>query len=189
MSGDDLRRENEIIERSRRDPKAFAELYNTYFDRIYYFILRQTGDEDTAGDLSSQTFINALHHLPKYQFRGYPFSAWLYKIATNEVNKYYRKKKGTMVFSIEEGRIRELVEQTNSSTGDVDEELIQRLLTYLKDLPTEMLQVLELRFFEDKDFREIAFILDITESGAKMRTYRALDKLRSQFHIKMKYDE
>ena len=51
-----------------------------------------------------------------------------------------------------------------------------------------MVQVLELRFFEDKDFKEIAFILDITESGAKMRTYRALDRLRQQFNLRVKYD-
>lgn len=69
-----------------------------------------------------------------------------------------------------------------------DEEIIQRLMNYLKELPTEMLQVLELRFFEDKDFKEIAFILDITESGAKMRTYRALDRLRKNFNLRIKYD-
>jgi len=51
-----------------------------------------------------------------------------------------------------------------------------------------MLAVLQLRFFEDKDFKEIAFILDITESGAKMRTYRALDRLRKDFNVKIKYD-
>jgi RNA polymerase sigma-70 factor (ECF subfamily) len=51
-----------------------------------------------------------------------------------------------------------------------------------------MLEVLELRFFEDKDFKEIAFILDITESGAKMRTYRALDRLRTKFNLSIKYD-
>ncbi|MND04943.1 RNA polymerase sigma factor SigX [compost metagenome] len=51
-----------------------------------------------------------------------------------------------------------------------------------------MLQVLELRFFEDKDFKEIAFILEMTESGAKMRTYRALDKLRQHFKLKVRYD-
>jgi RNA polymerase sigma-70 factor (ECF subfamily) len=45
---------------------------------------------------------------------------------------------------------------------------------------------LELRFFEDKDFKEIAFILDITESGAKMRTYRALDRLRKNFNLRIK---
>ena len=189
MRDDEIRQENDIIERSRRDTRAFGQLYERYFDRIYYFALRQTGDEDVAGDLASQTFVNALHHLPRYQFRGLPFSAWLYKIATNEINKYYRKRKGKKVFSIEEARVRELVEQTRPGAEGWDEELIQRLLAYLKDLPTDMLQVLELRFFEDKDFREIAFILDITESGAKMRTYRALDQLRKNFNIKMKYKD
>ncbi|MDZ4714082.1 MAG: sigma-70 family RNA polymerase sigma factor [Cytophagales bacterium] len=188
MRDDEIHAENEIIERSRRDPRAFAVLYEKYFDRIFYFILRQTGDDETAGDLCSQTFVNVLHHLPRYEFRGLPFSAWLYRIATNEVNKYYRKKKGSKVFSIEELRIRELVEQV-TDPGEWDEEVIQRLLAYLKDLPTDMLQVLELRFFENKDFREIAYILDITESGAKMRTYRALDKLRKNFNIKLKYNE
>jgi RNA polymerase sigma-70 factor (ECF subfamily) len=61
-------------------------------------------------------------------------------------------------------------------------------MSYLKDLPTEMLEVLELRFFEDKDFKEISYILDITESGAKMRTYRALDRLRKNFNLRIKYD-
>jgi RNA polymerase sigma-70 factor (ECF subfamily) len=189
MSDEDIRRENEIIERSKRDPKAFGELYEKYFDRIFYFALRQTGDEDTAGDLASQTFINALKNLTRYEFRGYPFSAWLYKITTNEINKHYRRNKGKKIFSIEEARVRELVEQTEQGPDGWDEELIQRLLAYLKDLPTEMLQVLELRFFEDKDFREIAFILDISESGAKMRTYRALDLLRKQFKLRLKYNE
>lgn len=187
MRDEEIRLENEIIERSKKDSRAFGELYERYFERIYYFALRQTGDEDLAGDLASQTFVNALHHLPRYQFRGLPFSAWLYRIATNEINKYYRKNKGKKIFSIEETRVRELVELTNTGPDGWDEELIQRLLTYLKDLPTDMLQVLELRFFEDKDFREIAFILDITESGAKMRTYRALDQLRKHFNIKLKY--
>ena len=53
---------------------------------------------------------------------------------------------------------------------------------------SDMLEVLQLRFFEDKDFKEIAFILDITESGAKMRTYRALDRLRQNFNLRIKYD-
>lgn len=190
MTEEEIRKENEIVELSRRDPRAFAALYEKYFDRIYYYILRQTDDEDTAGDLCSQTFVNVLNHLSTYEFRGLPFSAWLYKIASNEVNKFYRKKKGTMIFSIEEKKVRELVERSDpDGQGTWDEEIMQRLLHYLKDLPTDLLQVLELRFFEDKDFKEIAFILDMTESGAKMRTYRALDKLRKNFNLKVKYDE
>lgn len=185
MSEEELRREYAILERSRKDPRAFGELYEKYFDRIFNFVYRQTDDEDLTADLCSQTFLNALRNIGRYEFRGYPFSAWLYKIATNEVNKHYRKQKKEKVFSIEEIRIRELIDQAQV---EWDEDLIARLMNYLKELPTEMLEVLELRFYEDKDFREIAFILDITESGAKMRTYRALDRLRRSFNLRIKYD-
>lgn len=185
MSEAEILHEYSILDRSKRDPKAFGELYEKYFDRIFSFIYRQTDDEDLTADLSSQTFLTALKNVEKYEFRGVPFSAWLYKIASNEVNKHYRKKKRTQVFSIEETRVRELMEQANEG---YDEEIIQRLMDYLRELPTDMLHVLQLRFFEDKDFKEIAFILDITESGAKMRTYRALDRLRKNFKLRIKYD-
>ena len=182
MSEEEIQQEYKILERARKNPRAFGELYEKYFDRIFNFIFRQTDDEDLTADLCSQTFLIILKNLEKYEFRGVPFSAWLYKIASNEINKHYRKQKGSKVFSIEETRLRELIEQVDEVS---DEELIQRLMNYLRELPTEMLQVLELRFFEDKDFKEIAFILDITESGAKMRTYRALDRLRKNFNLLM----
>ncbi|HEY9047935.1 MAG TPA: sigma-70 family RNA polymerase sigma factor [Ohtaekwangia sp.] len=185
MTEAEIQYEYAILERSKRNPNAFGELYEKYFDRIFNFIYRQTDDEELTDDLCSQTFLSALKNIGHYEFRGVPFSAWLYKIASNEVNKHYRKKKNNKVFSIEEVRVRELFEQANE---DWDEEILQKLLQYFKELPTDMLQVLELRFFEDKDFKEIAFILDITESGAKMRTYRALDRLRKNFNLRIKYD-
>jgi RNA polymerase sigma-70 factor (ECF subfamily) len=185
MSEAEIQQEYAILERSKRSPRAFGELYERYFDRIFNFIYRQIDDEDVTADLCSQTFLSALRNVNRYEFRGVPFSAWLYRIASNEVNKYYRKKKRDNVFSLEEVRVRELMEQTHEIW---DEEILQKLLVYLKSLPTDMLQVLELRFFEDKDFKEIAFILDITESGAKMRTYRALDRLRKNFNLRIKYD-
>ncbi len=185
MSDEEIKHEFEILRRARNDPKAFGVLYEKHYDRIFNYIYRQTDDEDLTADLCSQTFLIALKNLEKYEFRGVPYSAWLYKIASNEVNKHYRQKKRDKVFSLEEVRVRELFEMANENW---DEELIQQLLRFLKQLPTEMLEVLELRFFEDKDFREIAFILDITESGAKMRTYRALDRLRKNFNLRIKYD-
>lgn len=185
MTEDEIRKEYSILERSRKDTKAFGALYEKYFDRIFNYIYRQTDDEDLTADLCSQTFLNALKNSSKFEYRGVPVSAWLYRIASNEVNKHYRKAKRDKVFSIEEVKVKELIERGNE---DWDEELISQLLEYLKDLPTDMLEVLQLRFFEDKDFREIAFILDITESGAKMRTYRALDRLRKKFKLSIKYD-
>lgn len=185
MSEEEIRQEAAIIEKAKKDPKAFGSLYEKYFERIFNYLLRQTGDEELAGDLCAQTFVNTLNNLKRYEHRGVPFSAWLYKIASNEVNKHYRKSKGKKIFSIEEVRIKELVEYTDETW---DEELVEKLIEFMKDLPEDMLHVLELRFYEGKDFKEIAYILDITESGAKMRTYRALDKLRKNFKIKIKYN-
>lgn len=185
MTADEIRQEYDILKRSARHPEAFGELYEKYFDRIFNYIYRQTDDEQLTADLASQTFLNALRNASSFEYRGVPVSAWLYRIASNEVNKHYRRLKRERVFSLEEEKVRELME-----TGDEgwDEELVNKLLEYMKGLPTEMLEVLELRFFEDKDFGEIAYILDITESGAKMRTYRALDRLRKKFNLRIKYD-
>jgi RNA polymerase sigma-70 factor (ECF subfamily) len=185
MTEEEIRAEYAILERSKHDTKSFGKLYEKYFDRIFSFIYRQTDDEELTADLTSQTFLNALRNASKFEYRGIPVSAWLYRIASNEVNKHYRRIRRERVFSIEEDKVRELIENNDENW---DETLVNKLLEYLKDLPTEMLEVLELRFFEEKDFREIAFILNITESGAKMRTYRALDKLRKKFNLSIKYD-
>jgi len=185
MSEDEIREEYVILEKSKKDPNVFGLLYKKYFNRIFNFIYRQTDDEDVAADLCSQTFLNALNHVEKFTFRGVPVSAWFYKIAGNEVKKYYRKKNHTKVFSIEEVKVRELYEYGDN---DWSEEKIEQMINYLNELPAEMLEVLHLRFFEDKDFKEIAFILDISESGVKMRAYRALDNLRKKFNLKIKYD-
>jgi RNA polymerase sigma-70 factor (ECF subfamily) len=185
MSEDEIRQEYEVLDRSKKDVKAFGVLYEKYFDRIFRFIYRQTDDEELTADLCSQTFLLALNNVERYEFRGVPVSAWFYKIAGNEVNKYYRKHKRTKVFSLEEARVRELIAQEND---DYDEERLNLLVEYMKDLPMDMIEVLQLRFFEGKEFNEIAFILEMTESGAKMRTYRALDRLRTKFNLKIKYD-
>ena len=185
MSDDEIRQEYEVLDRSKKDVKAFGILYEKYFDRIFRFIYRQTDDEELTADLCSQTFLIALNNVGKYEFRGVPVSAWFYKIAGNEVNKYYRKRNSTKVYSLEEARVRELIAQENE---DYDEERLYQLVEFMKDLPTDMIEVLQLRFFEGKEFNEIAFILEMTESGAKMRTYRALDRLRTKFNLRIKYD-
>lgn len=184
MTEQEIREEFALLERSKKDPRVFGLLYKKYFNRIFNFIYRQTDDEDVTADLCSQTFLKALNHLDKFTFRGVPVSAWFYKIASNEVNKYYRKQKRSKVFILEEVRVRELYAYTEDSWS---EEQIEQLMGYVKELSPEMVEVLHLRFFEDKDFKEISFILDLTESGVKMRTYRALDHLRKKFNLKIKY--
>jgi RNA polymerase sigma-70 factor (ECF subfamily) len=178
MSEEEIRQEYDVIDRSRKNPAAFGSLYEKYFDRIFNFIYTQTDNEDLTADLCSQTFLIALGNVHKFEFRGVPVSAWFYKIASNEVNKHYRKIKSQKTYSLEEVRLRELFSREEE---DYSEETLDKLFRLMKELPSDMLEVLQLRFIEEKDFKEIAFILDITESGAKMRTYRALDRLRKEF--------
>ncbi len=180
-SEDEIVAEQKLVYAAQQDEQAFGKLYDRYYEGIFGFVYRRTGHEELTADLTSQVFLKALQNIKKYEYRGLPFSAWLYRIASNEVNRYYRKHHKTMVFSLEEGRVAELIEEAEESS----EEKISLLMECLKGLPTSVIEVLELRFFEDKSFKEIAFILEITESGAKMRTYRALEKLRQHLDIKI----
>ncbi len=183
MTGEEIRQEYETIDRAKKDPAAFGPLYEKYFDRIFNFIFAQTDDEDLTADLCSQTFLMALGHVHKYEFRGVLVSAWFYKIASNEVNKHFNKTKSRKVYSLDEVHLRTLFEREDE---EYSEETVIRLIDFMKDLPPDMLDVLQLRFFEEKEFKEIAFILDISESSAKMRTYRALDQLRKKFNVTIK---
>lgn len=182
MSEQELAEEQKLISAAKRDAKAFAQVYDQYFERIFNFILRKTDDEEISDDLTSQTFLKALQSLKKYEFRGVPFSAWLYRIAHNEVNKFYNKKSRKKVFSLEQEQLFEFIQQEEDEP--FDEERLEKLMTVLRELPTEAMEVLELRFFEEKNFKEISYILNIGESGAKMRLYRAIEKLKQSFNIK-----
>src|SRR5207237_7257017 len=102
MSEEEIWQEYEMVDRSKKDPSAFGPLYEKYFDRIFNFIYTQTDNEELTADLCSQTFLVALNHVGKFEFRGVPVSAWFYKIASNEVKKYYRKIKSQKVYSLEE---------------------------------------------------------------------------------------
>ena len=180
----EINQEQVWVENAKKSPEKFDRLYDKYFEEIFNFIYRRTDDEAAAGDLTSQTFLAALQNLKKYEFRGVPFSAWLYRIAANQVNQYYRKSKKNVVFSLEESMVGKLLHEADAS--DDDDEKVTLLIGFLAALPTDDMTVLELRFFEEKNFKEIAYILSLTESGAKMRTYRAIEKLKKLFISKGK---
>lgn len=167
--------EFDIVRQAVRDPARFQVLYDKYFTSIFNFIYRRIDDEDITADLTSQTFLKALGSLRKYKFKGVPFSAWLYRIATNEVYRHYRNGKKTLVFSFDESEFENLISESTDQNENLD---IERVTALMLTMSESDIEVLELRFFESKCFAEIAFILDITEATAKMRTYRAIEKLK-----------
>lgn len=165
------------IKESGKDPSAFAGLYNKYFRQIYLFVLKRIDDQDISDDITSQVFMKAMLNLHKYEFKGLPFSAWLYRIASNEVNYYFRKSGKMRCISIEDAGLNRLMDEISENDNSDSEE---NLLKAFQNLSQEEIQILELRFFENNSFKEVGYILNITENNAKVKTYRALDKLKKK---------
>jgi RNA polymerase sigma-70 factor (ECF subfamily) len=176
ISPEEITAEYEVVRQAMKNPARFQVLYDRYFARIFHFIYRKIDDEQITADLTSQTFLKALGNLKKYTFRGVPFSAWLYRIAANEVNRHYRNTRQKMVFSIDEEEFDLLLGQhTEEEAEEMNAEFV---ISQMRKMNETEIEVLELRFFENKSFAEIAYIIDISEANAKMRTYRAMEKLR-----------
>lgn len=175
ISQEEILNEFETVQEAVKDPKQFQILYDRYFSAIFNYVYRKIDDEEITADLTSQTFLKALKNLKKYKFKGVPFSAWLYRIASNEVNRHYRQTNKKLVFSFDEYEFENLIEQNVEKDEEID---IDYIIQQMHTMSESDIEVLELRFFESKSFAEIAFILEIAEANAKMRTYRAIEKLR-----------
>lgn len=169
--------EKNLIILAKKDSQFFAPIYKKYHEQIYRFVYQRMDREEDAEDITSQVFLKALINLGKYKFQGHPFSSWLYKIALNEVNQYYRKNKNQRVINIQsEQDLKVIVEEAGCE--EYDNEKKKALLNGLADLKEEKLALIEMRFFEKRSFKEIAEILGITENNAKVRTYRVLEEMK-----------
>ncbi len=174
---DDIQEEFEVIQAAQADPRMFAPIYERYFDQIFIFINRRVDHEDATAELTSRTFYNCLKNLKKFKYREVPFSAWLYRIASNEVNQYFRKQKQLQrSVSLQDHHIDQLFEEMETGIEQADKEAKITLL--LEQLTSEEVQFLELRFFENRSFREVGFILGLSEVNAKVKTYRLLKKMK-----------
>jgi len=169
--------ESQIIALAKKKKRYFGVLYDTYFDQIFRFTFKRLGgNEEVAGDLTQQTFIKAMANLEKYEDRGLPFSSWLYRIAQNEVSMFFRQQKKNYSVSIDESRLMDMATEANLNHHMTMEDQ-ERLITAINGLQQEHQDLIELRFFQEMSFKEIAEIYDITEANAKMRTYRILEKI------------
>lgn len=169
--------ESEIIALAKKKRRHFGILYDRYFDQIFRFVFKRLGgNEEAAGDLTQQTFIKAMGNLEKYEDRGLPFSSWLYRIAQNEVSMFFRQQKKQFTVSIDEGRLMDMAGEANLTTYmSMDEQ--EMLIETINKLDQQHQDLIELRFFQQLSFKEIAEIYDITEANAKMRIYRILEKI------------
>jgi RNA polymerase sigma-70 factor (ECF subfamily) len=181
---DSLTQEEEWIEASKTDPNAFQFLFNEYYDLIYNFAYRRTLNRALAQDISAVTFMKALENIHRFVCRGIPFSAWLYRIAVNEINLYHRKRKRLIPLTTE--RALHLVHDNRTDQRilqeEEDEEKIRqfrKIHQAIASLKAIYQDAITLRYFEDKSIREIAEILDLSENTVKTHIHRGLQHLRT----------
>ena len=178
QSNTHIQEEMILILEAKKDPKRFGPLYTKYHEQIFRYIYQRMDDEDLAFDVTSQVFIKAMKNLHKYEYRGVPFSSWLYRIAKSELYQAFRDRKARKTVSVESMHLFEMIEEMEEDDSSGNKKKLFRCLSLLKD---DDLQLIEMRYFEKRSYREIGEIIEITENNAKVRTFRALERLKKLF--------
>lgn len=169
--------ERRLVESAQRDPRRFAEIYQQNFERVYAFIARRVRDRALAEDLTSMVFQRALENLPRFEWRGIPFTVWLLRIARNAVTDHWHRA------AREHGN--PVLEETEDPIDLEEVERRARLFQFVDALPPDQRRVVVERFVEQRSIREIAQTLGRSEGAVKQLQFRALGNLRarmSEFH-------
>ena len=182
----DPNEEKELIKRAQKEPEAFAKLYDKYYLQIFGYILKRVANLEIAQDITSETFFKALKNLWKFRWKNIPFSAWLYRIANNEIANYFRKNKK---HSISLDKLKEKgfepisLHNPEAEVLKAQEELKKhqdflKIQEKISQLPIKYQEVITLRFFEKKKIKEISEILGKKEGTIKSLLHRGLEKLK-----------
>jgi RNA polymerase sigma-70 factor, ECF subfamily len=162
---------------SQGSEEAFGLLYETYVDRIFNYIYYRTGNVHDAEDLTARVFQRAMKHIPNYQDRGVPFSAWLYRIAHNLVANWHRDRSRKKEISITEKMVLP-AKHEHPETTMIRTEKQDALLRLIRTLPPDRQQLLILKFVEGYSNIEIGKIMNRSEGAVKSLYHRTLLALR-----------
>lgn len=165
----------EVISRAiKGDSSAIETIYLTYGQYIFNYILKRTGEVEVAQDLTQEVFKRMIEGLSRYEDRGWPISAWLFKIANGCVMDYIRRKR----------RISKLVEVNLVSSGFEEEVLKwlerQEIKNLFHVLTPEQRIVIEMRFYMDLSPSEVAQALGKSTTSVRALQYRAIEALKRQ---------
>lgn len=171
--------EQRLIEQAKIDKEAFGQLYERYVDKIYNYVYYRTSDPAEAEDLTARIFMRALQHIPNYEDRGLPFSAWLYRIAHNLVANWHRDRSRRQILSIDnisQWHVREDGPELNAQMLEDR----NALLAAVRRLPADRQELLILKYVEQLSNAEIGDIMERSEGAIKSLYHRTLLALREE---------
>ncbi len=174
---EEILEEYNIVKKAQKNPEYFAPLYQKYYDQLFMFINKRVDHLEVTADLTSRVFFKSLRNIKKYKYQGVPFSAWLYRIAINEINMFFREQhRMERTVNITDDHINILITEIEYKEPQLDPHVLVSVL--LEQLNESEIQLIELRFFENRSFREAGYLLGLSEVNAKIKTYRVIKKLK-----------
>lgn len=159
---------------AREDNTAFKEIYDLTINQVYSFVLLRTKNKAEALDICQDIYLSFWNSLPSFQYMGEPhFYAFLWKIARRQLSKARIRSHPTV----------ELDEVFDIPAEEGIKEDYRLLLNKVEGLKENERLCLELRYFKDLKFQDIAGVLNISENYAKVLHHRAITKLREDLKI------
>ena len=171
----------DMVRRARADPRAFGEIYDAFFARIYGYVATRVRTRADAEDVVSDTFMRALDKLPQFEYRGpASFAAWIFRIARNRIIDEQTSQARHANIDLLEVRDRARAEDA-PDVGLEREEEAHLLRVLIDSLPPRRQEVIALRFFGGLRNREIAEVMGLDQRTVASHLCRALEQLRDQF--------
>lgn len=183
---DKAKRDYELVQTALKDKdqRAYAELMERYRESIYFMLLKMVNNKDDADDLTIEAFGKAFKRLHQYTPQ-FAFSTWLFKIASNNAIDFIRKKRIKAMsldsgFTNSDGETQEI----SITDGGLDpiqalekQQRIDKMREVVTRLKPRYRELIELRYFKELSYEEIATELDIPLGTVKAQLFRARDFL------------
>ncbi|MCH7399046.1 RNA polymerase sigma factor [Belliella marina] len=168
----------------QKDQQAYATLMKRYKKAVYFMILKMIRDADDAEDLTMEAFAKAFKNLHKFK-KDYTFSTWLFRIATNNTIDFIRKKKlKTMSLNTtlsDDGGNSVTIDVEDDDNNPQDEfirsQRIEMVRVFVDKLPAKYRKLVELRYFQELSYDEIAQELDKPLGTVKAQLHRSRELL------------
>jgi RNA polymerase sigma-70 factor (ECF subfamily) len=177
-----LNQEGELVEKSLRgDMKSFETLVNLYKDKMYCFLFKMTLSKEDSDDLLQETFICVFKNLYKYNDK-WKFSTWIYKIATNLLKNYWKKKEKLHTRELSQFPLDDLYSDFNNPEIKYEnKESYLQIVKILNELDYNYKIVFVLKYVKDFSIADIANITGVSPENVKMRIYRTRKKICKEF--------
>ena len=170
---------DDVVKRAQEgDQAAFGELYETYYDRIYRYVSFKCGSRSEAEDLTGDVFLKMLESVHRYQFQGYPFTSWLYRIAHNVVVDNFRRKGRRPTAPLENA-----LHVVDAAEGEMEKRAqiswtMGEVVEAMNDLTELQREAITLRFAAGLSIAETASAMDRKENAVKALQHAGIRKLR-----------